>query len=265
MKIKKDKTLGYLYFIDKNHELSDKYGKVYYHRHVAFSNGIDFKNKITIRFKDKNKENCNFDNLQIIYEKDKTKITCRNCGVMFFSKDKRSRVCSKQCRIEQSRVKGRAKRNKRKKIVTSSYKKRNSVFSCSNCKKLHDNNTEYCSVNCAKIGEYTVFESILAQSEKSSKKSNKKFELDVEHLIELWVGQGGRCYYSSIPLFKPTTYSKMTKLNPIYRPSLDRIDSSVGYTKGNVCWSSLMINYAKKDYDVETLSRFIEEVVVNNF
>ncbi len=35
IKIKKDKTLGYLYFMDKTHPLSDRIGKVYLHRHEA--------------------------------------------------------------------------------------------------------------------------------------------------------------------------------------------------------------------------------------
>ena len=33
--LKKDKTLGYLVFYDMDHPLSDKNGKIYYHRHIA--------------------------------------------------------------------------------------------------------------------------------------------------------------------------------------------------------------------------------------
>jgi len=31
----KDKTLGYLYFMDKTHPLADQKGRVWHHRHVA--------------------------------------------------------------------------------------------------------------------------------------------------------------------------------------------------------------------------------------
>ena len=37
--------------------------------------------------------------------------------------------------------------------------------------------------------------------------------------------------------------------NPIYSTSLDRIDSKMGYIKGNVRWVSRAINWMKNDMD----------------
>jgi hypothetical protein len=43
-----------------------------------------------------------------------------------------------------------------------------------------------------------------------------------------------------------STYSKIKK-NPIYSASIDRIDSSLGYVKGNVRWVSRAMNWMKNE------------------
>lgn len=58
----------------------------------------------------------------------------------------------------------------------------------------------------------------------------------------------------------------VTKNNPltIYSASLDRIDNSISYMKGNVRFISVMANYARNTFDDEEVVKFAEAVVEYN-
>lgn len=65
-----DKTLKYMYFMDKEHPLSDKKGRVYYHRHVAslkINKWID--SSYHVHHKDDDRTNNSEDNLKITSQK----------------------------------------------------------------------------------------------------------------------------------------------------------------------------------------------------
>jgi len=70
IKVRKDITLGYIYFMDKTHPLANKtYGKVYYHRHVAsISLGRWLLKEEMVHHKDGDKENNHPNNLEIMTE-----------------------------------------------------------------------------------------------------------------------------------------------------------------------------------------------------
>jgi hypothetical protein len=51
------------------------------------------------------------------------------------------------------------------------------------------------------------------------------------------------------------------KLHSLTRASLDRIDSSKGYIKGNVEFVCLAINFAKNDFKKEEMKSFIKEII----
>lgn len=74
---------------------------------------------------------------------------------------------------------------------------------------------------------------------------NKIVDVTIEDLLEQWELQNGKCFYTNIELVL-STYSKIKK-DPIYSASLDRVDSSKGYVKGNIRWVSRSINYMKND------------------
>jgi hypothetical protein len=62
-----DKTLGYVYFLDKEHPLSCKAGKVYYHRHVySVKIGKWIDRSYHVHHIDENKQNNDPSNLQAI-------------------------------------------------------------------------------------------------------------------------------------------------------------------------------------------------------
>lgn len=76
-------------------------------------------------------------------------------------------------------------------------------------------------------------------------KRNLIVEVTIEDLKEQWNKQNGICEFTGIKLIL-STYSKIEK-NPIYTASLDRIDSSKGYIKGNIRWVSRSINWMKNE------------------
>lgn len=65
-------------------------------------------------------------------------------------------------------------------------------------------------------------------------------EVDWEYLFELWDQQNGLCAYSGLPL--------SIEANHPHVVSLDRVDSSKGYVKGNLQLVSWMVNKMKQDF-----------------
>lgn len=74
---------------------------------------------------------------------------------------------------------------------------------------------------------------------------NKEYdpEVDWEYLFDLWDKQNGLCAYSGVPL----SY----KANHPHIVSLDRIDSAIGYVKGNLQLVSWTVNKMKQDFGEE--------------
>lgn len=97
--LKKDKTLKYDYFMDKEHPLADKKGRVYYHRHVyslKINKWVDAS--YHVHHKDEIRDNNHPDNLEIkspsmhirthLKERGytlKKYIKCKNCESFFWS------------------------------------------------------------------------------------------------------------------------------------------------------------------------------------
>lgn len=75
------------------------------------------------------------------------------------------------------------------------------------------------------------------------------FDLTVEYLERLWEEQQGICPYSKVKLILNT--HKIRHQDPRFVASLDRIDNSKGYVKGNVQFVSMSMNYMK-----HTMSHF---------
>lgn len=96
--------------------------------------------------------------------------------------------------------------------------------------------------------------------------SNKRFcnknvkfqttDIDEKYLKDLWEQQEGFCALSHIPII-PRYQNRKKSLSVA---SLDRIDSSIGYMKGNVQFVALGINYAKNGYTNEEMLEFINQI-----
>lgn len=74
-----------------------------------------------------------------------------------------------------------------------------------------------------------------------AKKKNIEWNLSLEFLLSLWEKQQAMCAYSGVPL----TFED----NHPHTVSLDRLDSSKGYTEDNVQFVCTIVNYIKQRFD----------------
>jgi hypothetical protein len=114
------------------------------------------------------------------------------------------------------------------------------------------NNSEENKQNLKKIcinraDDYTPFRTIF----RSCFKRNKECDLDLPYLKELWESQDGKCAVTGVALVLKQSHNKN------YQASLDRIDSTKGYVKGNVRYTSVSINWLKSNLTDEHLEEFI--------
>lgn len=80
----------------------------------------------------------------------------------------------------------------------------------------------------------------------------KEIDIDLQYLKNLWESQKGICPYTGLSLVLPQD-NNLKKIALPYRASLDRIDSNLGYVKGNVQFVSTPINLMKSTMtDLET-------------
>lgn len=86
--------------------------------------------------------------------------------------------------------------------------------------------------------QYSAFREFLRRV----KNRNHNYDVDITYLYDLWNNQEGKCVYTGISMSLPDG-----KRGTMFTASLDRIDSSLGYVKGNVQFILTAINYMKND------------------
>lgn len=88
---------------------------------------------------------------------------------------------------------------------------------------------------------------------RSIRNRSLKYDVSIEYLKELWERQNGICPYTGFKMI-------LKRKRGLYQASLDRIDPSKGYMKGNVEFVCLAINYAKNCSSKEELLDFIKKI-----
>ena len=137
-----------------------------------------------------------------------------------------------------------------------------------NKEKLREKGKQYRENNREKIKQYNkkiwhdVSHPAFFTRRLSAIKSNAKcrsldFDLDAEYLKEIWP-EDGKCAALGFSL----------RIDSIDRsPSLDRIDNTKGYTKGNVHWVSLKANRIMSDgtpEEVMKVALFFQQITREN-
>lgn len=94
----------------------------------------------------------------------------------------------------------------------------------------------------------------------SARKRDIPFDITIEDMWELYVAQNKKCKYTNIPL--ELRFTKDGKV--IGTASLDRINSSEGYSKGNIQWVHKDINLMKWRFTHSQFIKYCELVIQNN-
>lgn len=166
-------------------------------------------------------------------------LTCKNCEVKFEKikkevtrQEKRGRsndhwFCSRRCDTI----------HKNKNRTPETQKKISDALS-----KRNKGNTY------SKKGQFTYY---------LNKSKNRKYgcNLTEEYLQQIWEKQEQKCAYTGILL----SLHGVVKRSPT-TASLDRIDSSKGYEKGNVHFICYSLNLAKNDFDHDTFTHFLSMI-----
>ena len=87
------------------------------------------------------------------------------------------------------------------------------------------------------------------------KKRKHDYDITLDDLLKLWVKQNGTCVYSGVKLVHPNDGG-----NNLNTASLDRIDSNLGYVKGNLQFISIICNQAKNNLSHEEMLEFIKTI-----
>jgi len=116
---------------------------------------------------------------------------------------------------------------------------------------------------------YSPFREYLKRTRDSQRhRKNSKFQdrpnLDLQYLKELWDSQNGICPYTGIKMEIGKNITGYHSIRSPKKASLDRIDSTKGYIKGNVEFVCMAINYAKNSFTREEIKKFIKEIQESN-
>jgi hypothetical protein len=111
-----------------------------------------------------------------------------------------------------------------------------------------------------KLDIYSPFRIFLNVCRTRSKKNNSYCDLDIEYLLNLWKSQNERCPYTGLVMILPSSTTSFSKDKSLKKVSLDRIDSSKGYIKGNVEFVTQFINLAKNNYSKTDVVNIINEI-----
>lgn len=84
--------------------------------------------------------------------------------------------------------------------------------------------------------------SFFSTLKKNAEKRGLVFDLSIEYLNELWLSSKGTCAISGLSIHIGDT------------ASLDRIDSNLGYTQGNVWWTHKLVNMIKNKYSLDVFT-----------
>lgn len=98
----------------------------------------------------------------------------------------------------------------------------------------------------------------LTQSRMRAKNKKMCFDLDEEYINELFKKQNGRCIYTNVPI-------KLTDDGVGELFSIDRMDSSKGYVKGNVVLTTGFVNKMKSNYKLSEFLNIIKLIYEHNF
>ena len=117
--------------------------------------------------------------------------------------------------------------------------------------------------NKTRLDQYSPFKYSLNKARSRSKSKSETTDLTLQYLKEIWETQKGLCSYTNIKMEMPrSSQDEDIKKSPT-KLSLDRIDPSIGYIKGNVEFVCYCVNVMKNDFSKDQMLYFIK-LIKNN-
>jgi hypothetical protein len=132
---------------------------------------------------------------------------------------------------------------------------------------LRSGNSKSCGCNKHRLGKnnpnFTGYQEIGGRYWKELKKQavNKRkliFNISIRYAWNLFLKQNRKCALTDMELKFPLRDNDYSRT-----ASLDRIDSSKGYVKGNVQWVHRDINYMKQNYSQDYFIELCEKVITH--
>lgn len=95
---------------------------------------------------------------------------------------------------------------------------------------------------------------------RSIKRCGQESNLDIDFLLALWQEQDGKCFFSGQTLKEPVYYGRGRNWDIA---SIDRLDPSLGYIKGNVAWCCWGCNSGKSDFQLNEYLNLCKKIADN--
>lgn len=108
----------------------------------------------------------------------------------------------------------------------------------------------------------TLPHSFWSNVERNAKKRGIALDVTKECCYSLFVKQGRKCALSGLDLYIAQNESE--HMEGLTTASIDRIDSSIGYTENNIQWIHKDINFMKNSFDQRHFIRLCEMIVATS-
>lgn len=121
--------------------------------------------------------------------------------------------------------------------------------------RMHSYNNVQCK-DCATINarnqrKRNPLKFILNDARKHSKSTGREFNISLDDLNEIMKIQNGKCILTDVFFDEDNL------------PSLDRINSNLGYEKGNIQFLLIKVNRMKSNLDEEDFLELCEKITIN--
>ncbi len=93
-----------------------------------------------------------------------------------------------------------------------------------------------------------------------AKSKNREFSITKENMWDQWLKQQGQCSLTGLNLHIERNYTKLKGMTA----SLDRINSSLGYTVDNIQWIHKDVNRMKSNFDENYFKQICILIAKNN-
>jgi hypothetical protein len=138
--------------------------------------------------------------------------------------------------------------------LTNAWRENNREQSNASARLWWKQNPEKCRKNRFYCISKSWFKTRLINKKSQCKRSGLEFDLTPGFLEELWNKQNGKCYWLHIPI-----KLEQEKCNPL-TATIERLDSTRGYTRDNVVWASYFANTGRRDCPSDEFKQIINAV-----